>query len=341
MIRTFKEFLKKPRIVAEIGQSHGGSITKVFKIIDKLSKIGVDVVKFQTHLADFESTIEENFRQGFNFKHKSRIDYWRDHEFNKKQWVKIFNYCRKKNVLFATSPFSIEAYEMLKNLKPLFWKIGSGEFFSEDLINKIVSDRQNIVISTGLSKWSEINKKISFFRRKKINFVILQCTTKYPSLEKDIGINIIDELLKKKCFVGLSDHSGSIYPSLLALARNVSLIEVHVIDNKKKNQPDATSSLDYDQIKLLLKARDKFFIMNSLKVNKDNVAKKLFKSKILFTKSASLKEKKPKGYIIKTKDIIFKKPGSGYGYRDYHKIVGKRLRNNLKENILIKKKHLV
>ena len=200
MIRTFKEFLKKPRIVAEIGQSHGGSITKVFKIIDKLSKIGVDVVKFQTHLADFESTIEENFRQGFNFKHKSRIDYWRDHEFNKKQWVKIFNYCRKKNVLFATSPFSIEAYEMLKNLKPLFWKIGSGEFFSEDLINKIVSDRQNIVISTGLSKWSEINKKISFFRRKKINFVILQCTTKYPSLEKDIGINVIDELLKKKMF---------------------------------------------------------------------------------------------------------------------------------------------
>ena len=234
MIRTFKEFLKKPRIVAEVGQSHGGSITKVFKIIDKLSEIGVDVVKFQTHLAYFESTIEENFRQGFNFKHKSRIDYWRDHEFDKKQWIKISNYCRKKNILFATSPFSIEAYEMLKNLKPLFWKIGSGEFFSEDLINKIVSDRQNIVISTGLSKWSEINKKISFFKRKKINFVILQCTTKYPSLEKDIGINIIDELLKKKCFAGLSDHSGSIYPSLLALAKNVSLIEVHVIDNKKK-----------------------------------------------------------------------------------------------------------
>ena len=273
MIRTFTEFLKKPRIVAEIGQSHGGSITKVFKIIDKLSKIGVDVVKFQTHIAYFESTKEENFRKGFNFKHKSRIDYWRDHEFNKKQWTQIFKYCQKKGVLFATSPFSIEAYEMLKHLKPLFWKIGSGEFFSEDLINKIVSDRQNIVISTGLSKWSEINKKISFFRRKKINFVILQCTTKYPSLEKDIGINVIDELLKKKCFVGLSDHSGSIYPSLLALARNVSLIEVHVIDNKKKNQPDATSSLDYDQIKLLLKARDKFFIMNSLKVNKDNVAK--------------------------------------------------------------------
>jgi N,N'-diacetyllegionaminate synthase len=341
MIKNFKEFLKKPRIVAEVGQTHEGSIAKAFKIIDELSKIGADVVKFQTHLAYFESTIEENFRKGFNFKYKSRIDYWRDHEFNKEEWVKIFNHCRKRNVLFATSPFSIEAYKMLKTLKPLFWKIGSGEFFSEDLINNIVSDKQNIVISTGLSKWSEINRKIFFLKKKKINFIILQCTTKYPSQEKDIGINILDQLSKKKCFTGLSDHSGSIYPSLLALAKNVSLIEVHVIDNKKKNQPDASSSINYDELKLLVEARDQFFIMNSLNINKDKVAKKLFKSKILFTKSASLREKKPRDYIIKREDIIFKKPGSGYGYKDLGKIVGKKLKKNLDENILIKNKHLV
>ena len=84
--------------------------------------------------------------------------------------------------------------------------------------------------------------------------------------------------------------------AFLALARNVSLIEVHVIDNKK-NQPDATSSLDYDSDKITLKARDKFFIMNSLKVNKDNVAKN-YLTKILLQKCI-LERKKPKGYIIK------------------------------------------
>ncbi|MDC3062423.1 N-acetylneuraminate synthase family protein [Candidatus Pelagibacter sp.] len=341
MIKTFKEFLIKPRIVAEVGQSHNGSIKKVFKIIDKLSKIGVDVVKFQTHLAYYESTKEENFRKGFNFKHKSRLDYWRANEFDRNQWQKIFDHCKKKKVIFATSPFSIQAYEMLKYLNPLFWKIGSGEFFSEDLIDKIVSDKQNIIISTGLSNWNEILEKISFFKKKKINFIVLQCTTKYPSNYKDIGINILDELTKKKCFTGLSDHSGSIYPSLLALAKNVSMIEVHVIDNKKKIQPDATSSLDFNEIKLLVEARDKFFTMNNAKINKDKVAKNLIKSKILFTKSASLKDQKPKGHIIKKKDIIFKKPGSGFGYKDYRKIVGKRLRNTLKENVLIKKKHLI
>ncbi len=341
MLKNFKNFLEKPRIIAEVGQSHKGSISKVFKIIDKLSAIKVDVVKFQTHLAYYESTKEENFRSGFKFKHKSRIDYWRDHEFKKNQWVKIFNYCKKKKIIFATSPFSIEAYEMLKDLKPLFWKIGSGEFFSEDLLNRIISDKQNIIISTGLSKWNEINKKISLFKKKKISFIMLQCTTKYPSKEKDIGINILDEFSKKECLTGLSDHSGSIYPSLLALAKNVSIVEVHVTDSKKRTEPDASSSLNYNELKFIVEARDRFFNMNKIKINKNKVAKDLVKSKILFTKSASLKHEKPKGYIVKKEDIIFKKPGSGYKYRDIKKIVGKKLRNDLRENILIRKKHLL
>ena len=42
--------------------------------IDKLSKIGVDVVKFKTHLAYYESTKEENFRKGFkNFNLSSNL----------------------------------------------------------------------------------------------------------------------------------------------------------------------------------------------------------------------------------------------------------------------------
>ena len=55
--------IKKKLICAEIGLSHHGSIKKTKKIIDKLSLTGADIVKFQTHIAEHESTYNEKFVQ--------------------------------------------------------------------------------------------------------------------------------------------------------------------------------------------------------------------------------------------------------------------------------------
>ena len=62
----------KPFIIAEVGQGHNGKIKKALQYIDILSKTGVDAVKFQTHIADEESTLDEPFRKNsnFNFKHR-------------------------------------------------------------------------------------------------------------------------------------------------------------------------------------------------------------------------------------------------------------------------------
>ena len=51
-----------PLIIAEIGQTHNGSIEKAFKFIDKIKLAGGDAVKFQLHIASEESTLDEPFR---------------------------------------------------------------------------------------------------------------------------------------------------------------------------------------------------------------------------------------------------------------------------------------
>lgn len=78
----------KPFIIAEVAQSHEGKIKNVFKIIDKVSKTGVDAIKFQTHIAEEESTLDEPFRKNFNFKIKNRYEYWKSVEFSFSQWEK-------------------------------------------------------------------------------------------------------------------------------------------------------------------------------------------------------------------------------------------------------------
>ena len=63
----------KTFVIAEIGQAHEGKIKKVFKYIDAISKTGADAIKFQTHIAEEESTLDEPFRKNFNFKIKNRF----------------------------------------------------------------------------------------------------------------------------------------------------------------------------------------------------------------------------------------------------------------------------
>ena len=99
----------KPFIIAEIGQAHEGKISKAFKYIDLISKTGVDAIKFQTHIAEEESTLDEPFRKNFNFKIRNRYEYWKSVEFSIVEWQKIKRYTEKKNLIFLTSVFSLKA----------------------------------------------------------------------------------------------------------------------------------------------------------------------------------------------------------------------------------------
>ena len=227
----------KTYIIAEIAQSHLGNFKKIKNIIDHVAKTGVEFIKFQTHYANEESTLQEPFRKKIkNF--KNRIDYWKKMEFSKSQWRNIKKYCEKKNLVFLSSPFSERAVDMLEGLNIAAWKIGSGEFFSDNLINKILATKKPIILSTGLSTLKEVKEKTKYLKRKNNSLILMQCTSLYPCNFKDIGINILDNYKNDlKCFYGLSDHSGSIYPSIFAMTKDASLIEVHVSIEKNLNNP--------------------------------------------------------------------------------------------------------
>ncbi len=331
--------INKKLICAEIGLSHHGSIKKTKKIIDKISLAGADIIKFQTHLADYESTYNEKFRKGFNFKSKTRYDYWKKSEFSKKQWIQVKKYCEKKKLIFLSSPFSVEAAKLLSSIGQKMWKIGSGEFFSNDLHEYIYKKKNPIIISTGMSSLSEINSKIKELKKNKIkNYIILQCTSKYPVSLEQVGFNIIEDLSNKfNCPVGLSDHSGTVYPSLLAISDNITkLIEVHVSEKSNLRNPDRNASISFEDLKLLCTYRDKIEILKKSKVDKNKIAKELFSTRQLFTKSIAPKYDLKKGALLSKKNLTFKKPGNGIQMHKLKKIIGKKVKKNISKNFLLK-----
>ena len=330
----------KTLIIAEIGQSHLGNFKKAKLIIKKISKTGADIVKFQTHLADHESTNDEPFRVK-NSKYKNRIDYWKKMEFSFNQWKQIKKECEKNNILFLSSPFSHKAVDLLKKLNVKAWKIGSGEFFSTSMIDKIIKFKEPIIISTGLSRLNEIDAMVKKLKKNNSKFILMQCTSLYPSKLKDIGINILDLYKKKfKCNTGLSDHSGSIYPSIYAMCKSVSAIEVHVGDTKEKMNPDSSSSISFNKLRELCKARDEVFIMRKNKLKKNKLSPKLNKIKKVFTKSCTVKYFMKKGEILNKSDIVFKKPGTGIPDYKINLLIGKKLKKNIYTNKIIKIKDI-
>ena len=112
------------KIIAEIGSIHDGSLGNAIKAIDVISESGADIVKFQTHIAEAESL--SNAPSPDYFKDESRNEYFERTSFTFDQWIKISEHCSSKGVEFISSPFSIEAVELLEKIGVKAYKVPSG-----------------------------------------------------------------------------------------------------------------------------------------------------------------------------------------------------------------------
>lgn len=330
------------KIIAEVGLNHMGSVELAKKYIIKIAKTGVWGVKFQIHDPYYESSRDEKFRVKMPNKYKNRYDYWKKTSFSKNEWKKLHLLSKKNNLKFIVSPFSVQSLKVIEKIGVDYIKVGSGEIYNNQLIDYLSLKKRNIIASSGMSNWKEIKNIYDKLKLKsKKNLVILQCTSQYPSKLEDVGLNVISEIKKRfKCRSGLSDHTGSVFPGITAISRNEDFLEVHVKLDSKFNFPDKATSLDMNSLKFLQDYNNAMVFLNN-KVDKNKLYKKFNKMRKLFGRSLALKNKMNKGHIIKKEDLILKKPGTGLGYKNLNFFIGKKLKQNIFHNELLKKKYVI
>lgn len=328
----------KQLVISEIGQSHDGSLNYVHSFIDEAANSEVDIIKFQAHYADEESTYDDTFRTFTTYKKETRYQYWKRMEFTKEEWSNIYKHTKKRKMLFSSSVFSSKSIDVMKKIGIDIWKISSGESLNLNLVKEITKiSTKPIFISTGMSYQNEIDKVSNFMKKKTNEFLLMHCTSEYPCNYKNIGINILNDYLKRyKCPVGYSDHSGSLEVPLIALQYNISAIEVHVVFNKKIFNPDASSSIDFKELKFLTSYLKKKSSILSNRRSKNSITDKLKKNRKLFSKSLALKSDMKKNQIIKYEDLTLKKPGTGLNILNIKKIIGKKLVKNKNKTRLLR-----
>lgn len=317
-----------PFVIAEIGQAHEGSLGILHSYIDALAQTGVDAIKFQMHIAEAESSEQEPFRVKFSLEDKTRFDYWKRMGFSLEQWKGIKEHCEEVGLEFICSPFSNLAVDWLEEIGVQRYKIGSGEITNFLLLEKIAQTQKPIILSSGMSSFAELDMAIEFLKKRNVSYSILQCTTAYPTQPEQYGLNIIAELQKRyQVPIGYSDHSAKTATCVAATALGASILEFHVVFDRRQFGPDSNSSLTIDETKYLVESVRSISKAIHHPIDKNDIG--AFEDlKNIFEKSLAINKKLPQGHVLSFDDLEAKKPkGLGITAVDFEKVIGKKLKS--------------
>ena len=323
-------------VVAEVAQAHDGSLGMAHAYIDAAAHAGADAIKFQTHIASAESTASEPWRVKFSPQDVTRFDYWKRMEFTEEQWLGLKKHAEEKGLLFLSSPFSFQAVDLLSRIGARAWKVASGEVSNVPLLQKMIDTGLPVILSTGMSDMAEIDAAVHRIQQHGNPLALLQCSTAYPCPPEKIGLNLLAEFRERyACTVGLSDHSGTIYPGLAAAVMGAGIVEVHVTFSREMFGPDVPASLTMEELKLLSDGVRFIARMQTCPVEKNQAAGQTAEMRRIFGKSIVANGPLSAGTVLTQQHVAFKKPGTGIAPARLDDILGLRLKRSLAADELI------
>ena len=319
------------QLIAEIAQAHDGSLGILHSYIDALAEAGVDVVKFQTHVAEAESSAHEPFRINFSYEDATRYDYWERMGFDEDQWRGIKEHCDEAGVEFMSSCFSQAAVDMMERVGMARYKVGSVEITNFLLLEKIARTGKPVILSSGMSSLEELDAAVAFVQGFGNDLTVLQCTTAYPTPPERVGLNVMAVLRSRYpgVKVGLSEHTAKVATGLAAAALGAEVLEFHAVFDRRMFGPDAASSLTINEVRQLAEGVKDITTMLAHPVDKtDNTAYAGLKA--IFEKSLAVSKDLPAGHLLTFDDLEAKKPaGHGVSARDFKSVLGRKLKHGL------------
>ena len=329
-------------VCAEIAQAHDGSLGMAHAYIDAVANAGADAVKFQTHIAAAESTPAEPWRVAFSKQDATRYDYWKRMEFSEEAWRGLRQHADERGLKFLSSPFSLEAVELLTRVGVAAWKVASGELTNTPMFERITATNLPVIISSGMSPLKEIDAAVELVKKKQLPLTVLQCTSLYPCPPDKVGLNMIPRFRERYgCDVGLSDHSGTIYPGLAAATLGIEFLEVHVTMSREMFGPDVAVSITTSELRQLTEGVRFVEAMMANPLDKDGFASQLRPLRDLFTKSIVARSDLAKGRVLRAEDLTVKKPGTGIPASQLPRVIGQTLGRSVKIDEMLKESDLL
>jgi len=324
---------KNPYIIAEIGINHNGNINLAKKMILSAKKNGAACVKFQALIADRYISKYAN-KAGYQKRVKrvktlSQLEIIKACEISFEGMKKLKNYAAKINIDFLCTPFEIWSLKALIQLKVKAIKISSCNLTNIPFLKLAAKTKVPVLLSTGMAKIEEVKEAVNIFKKSGSPLLIFQCTSNYPASIENTNMSVLTTYKKLfNCPVGYSDHTPSNLPAITAISLGAVAIEKHFTLSKKLEGIDQKASIEPHELRKLvdLSIITKKVLGSAKKfqtTEEKDTAKSLRRSLVA---SQNLYE----GQKIMKSHISIKRPGIGIEPKYLNKIVGKKLKKNIK-----------
>jgi sialic acid synthase SpsE len=250
-------------IIAEAGVNHNGDLDLALRLCDAAKNAGADAVKFQTfRAADLvvrgAPTATYQQRQTGDTDQYAMLERL---ELSQAQHEAIFAHCQAIGIEFFSTPFSIDAVDMLVRLGVKRIKLSSGELTHRALVEHAAATQLPLLLSTGMADLDEIAEALDWVKAARGHWrgvTVLHCTSAYPAPPESLNLRalrtMVSELIAGEIIdlrpglrLGYSDHSEGIEAPLVAIAYRAEVIEKHLTLDKTLPGPDHSASLEPDE----------------------------------------------------------------------------------------------
>lgn len=334
---------KETYIIAEMSANHMQDLNRAKRIIREAKVAGADAVKIQTYRPD-TITVDcygEEFLctpgspwEGRNLYELYKTAYtpWEWHE-------ELFEEAKKVGIPMFSTPFDLTAVDFLHKFDMPAIKIASYEINDIPLIKKCAKEMKPMILSTGLATLQDIDLAIKTCKEVGNNqIVLLKCVSEYPTPYEDINLKTMKNMKETfDCVVGLSDHSIGSEVSIAAVAMGAKVIEKHFTLSRSDGGADAAFSMEPDEFRNMVQSiRNIEKAMG--KVTYD-LSERQLKSKER-SRSLYIVEDMKEGELLTEKNVRSIRPGYGLHTQYYEKILGKRVKKDIKKGTALRWEYL-
>jgi N,N'-diacetyllegionaminate synthase len=324
-------------IIAEIGINHNGNLEFAKKLIDVAETAGADAVKFQSFIAKnlVTSTAKAALYQQNSDTNLKQIKILEKAELGFDELKILKSYSENKGLIFLSTPFDLDSLKFLKKLDLDAYKISSGDLTNPILLNEIARIGKPILLSSGMANIEEIKESLQWINENGCkNIGIMQCTSCYPTKQKDSNLNVITTL--KNSFnipIGFSDHTLNSLSAIVSVGLGVDFIEKHITLDNSMNGPDHKMSMnpnDFQKYVELIRNAEQC-LGNEIKqtLSCEEEIKKIARKSIVSKKFLS------KNHIVTKNDLDVKRPGTGILPKFFNDLLGKKTKKNLESDTVL------
>jgi N,N'-diacetyllegionaminate synthase len=316
-------------IVAEAGVNHNGNLEVAVQLVDEAAKAGVDAVKFQTFKADrlvTKTAVKAEYQLEVTGDDESQYEMLRRLELSADAHRQLMRRCKKRGILFMSTPFDKESADFLAELGVSVFKIASGEITNFPLLNHVANKGKPMIISTGMADLDEVKAAVNTVKESgNRQCVLLHCVSNYPADPEDINLRAMQTM--KEIFgvpVGYSDHTLGIEVALAAVALGACVIEKHFTLDKNLTGPDHQASIEPNELASLVKGIR--IVEDSLGHGRKEPAASEANTAEVARKSLVAAQDIPADTVLTKELITIKRPGTGLPPSLHSYLIGRTAR---------------